>query len=48
MANQKSLRVIGFGFSAVTTLVIAAAVLVVTNAQRTEPEFAQAAVSATQ
>jgi hypothetical protein len=48
MADQKSLRVIGFGFSVITALVVAAAVLVVGNTQRTEPEFAQAAASATQ
>ena len=48
MADQKSLRAIGFGFCGITALVVAVAVLVVTNAQRIGPEFAQAIASTTQ
>lgn len=38
MADQKSLRFIGFGFSAITAAVVFVAALVVADAARSTPE----------
>lgn len=46
MADQKSLRVIGLGFSAVTAVVTLVAALLVADAPRSVPETAATAASA--
>jgi hypothetical protein len=45
MADQKSLRVIGFGFSAVTAVVTLVAALLVADASRSDFERPAAVVS---
>ena len=45
MADQKSLRAIGLGFSAVTAVVTLVAVLVVADATRSAPDPVPAAAS---
>lgn len=46
MADQKSLRAIGLGFSAVTAVVTLVAALLVADATRSVADLAPAAVSA--
>jgi hypothetical protein len=46
MADQKGLRVIGLGFTAVTAVVTLVAVLLVADAARSLPEAAASAVAA--
>jgi hypothetical protein len=46
MADQKSLRVIGLGFTVVTAAVALVAVLLVADAERSFPEAATAAIAA--
>ena len=45
MADQKSLRVIGFGFSAVTAVVTLVAALLVADATRSVPDTVAIAAS---
>ena len=48
MADQKGLRVIGFGFTAVTAVVTLVAALLVADATRSAPEGPALVASATQ